>query len=280
MSLSKNRLITNNIKGNRDKTNLNNVFISKITAGKEWLKKLVKIGVKIDLIITLKNNNSSDACSFDDISEEFNIPLIKTDNVNSDEIREKIEEKKPDIIWVLGWSKIIGKDILDIPNIGTIGSHPTELPKYRGRAPIPWSIIKGLEESALTFFWLDEDIDKGPILIQKNFKIDLNDTALDVYKKMIKNGNEMLEEVYAEFEKGNYPQKKQNKEEFIEEWPKRTPKDSEIDWSKSLIDIHNQIRAVSGIYPWAYSHINDKKILFKKSRYKDGKLIIEEAEII
>jgi methionyl-tRNA formyltransferase len=178
----------------------------------------------------------------------------------------------------LGWSQIIKKDILKIPKIGCIGSHPTELPKYRGRAPIPWSIIKGLKESALTFFWLEEGVDTGDILIQKKFPIDINDTAKDVYDKMISVGNEMLKEIYSKFLRGDFPHIPQNPDDFIEEWPARTEKDSEIDWTKSDIEIHNQIRAVAGVYPWAYTYINGKKLLFKRSIYKNGKLIIEGVE--
>ena len=58
-------------------------------------------------------------------------------------------------------------EIIKIPNIGVFGSHPTLLPKYRGRAPIPWTIIKGLKKSGLTFFWIDEGVDNGDILDQK-----------------------------------------------------------------------------------------------------------------
>ena len=54
----------------------------------------------------------------------------------------------------MGWSQLLNKEIIKLPKLGIIGSHPTELPKYRGRAPIPWTILKGLKKSALTFFFI------------------------------------------------------------------------------------------------------------------------------
>ena len=69
-------------------------------------------------------------------------------------------------------------EIIKIPKLGVIGSHPTELPKYRGRAPIPWTIIKNLKESALTFFYIDEGIDDGDILDQINKTINVNESFI------------------------------------------------------------------------------------------------------
>jgi len=255
-----------------------NVFISKVVAGKKWLKKLIDLGANIDLIITLKDNKVSDGCNFLDISKKHEITLVKTNNINEKHVVNKLKKNDVDLIWVLGWSQIVKPEILDIPKIGCIGSHPTELPKYRGRAPIPWSIIKGLKESALTFFWLDSGVDNGDILIQKKFPIEINDTARDVYKKVISIGEDMLSEIYPKFLRGKFPRAQQNPDHFIEEWPKRTTKDSEIDWSKSELDIHNQIRAVAGIYPWAYTYLGGKKMLIKKSEFHNKKLIIKWAE--
>ena len=73
----------------------------------------------------------------------------------------------------MGWSQLLKNDILTIPEFGVIGSHPTQLPKYRGRAPIPWTILKKLKHSALTFFFIEEGIDNGDILDQKIFEIDV-----------------------------------------------------------------------------------------------------------
>ena len=82
-----------------------------------------------------------------------------------------LKKSKPDLILVMGWSQLLKDELIDIPKIGIIGSHPTELPKYRGRAPIPWTILKGLTKSALTFFWIDKGVDDGDILDQEFFSI-------------------------------------------------------------------------------------------------------------
>jgi hypothetical protein len=75
--------------------NLKNIVISKIIAGKKWLNQLIDIGAEIDMIITLENNNASDGCSFDDIAKKANIPLLKTDNINSEEVKNELMIRRP-----------------------------------------------------------------------------------------------------------------------------------------------------------------------------------------
>ena len=108
---------------------MKNIFVSKIKAGEEWLKTLIKCNAKIDLIITLKNNNSSDRCDFLDVSRRYNIPLIAIENINEQKVKTELKRMNPDLIWVFGWSQLLKSDVISIPKIGCIGSHPTELPK-------------------------------------------------------------------------------------------------------------------------------------------------------
>ena len=103
-----------------------------------------------------------------------------------------IKQIKPELILVMGWSQILKDTIIKIPKKGVIGSHPTELPKYRGRAPIPWSIIKGLKESALTFFYIQEGVDDGDIVDQQKFIISEHDDATSIYNKITNIGKEMI----------------------------------------------------------------------------------------
>ena len=119
-------------------------------------------------------------------TEKFNIFHVKVDKINDEKNIEILEKINPDLILVMGWSQLLSLKIIQIPKFGVIGSHPTELPKYRGRAPIPWSIIKGLKESALTFFYIQEGVDDGDILDQSKFDISDNDDASSIYQKMTK----------------------------------------------------------------------------------------------
>jgi methionyl-tRNA formyltransferase len=186
---------------------------------------------------------------------------------------------------VIGWSQLLKKEIIEIPQLGVIGTHPTELPKYRGRAPIPWSIIKGLKKSALTFFYIQEGIDDGDIILQKQFDIADVDDATSVYEKMTVLGKKMLSEILPLLESNKITSKKQNSELFIENWPKRTPLDGKINWSKSAKEIHNLIRATTFPYPGAYTFFKNKKLIIWKSRLdtsiiqEPGKIIIQNNQV-
>ena len=170
----------------------------------------------------------------------------------------------------MGWSQLLSNDILKIPKLGVIGSHPTELPKYRGRAPIPWSILKGLKESALTFFYVGEGTDDGDILAQQKFKITDSDDATSIYDKITEIGKTMILENLQLIRDGKIKKRKQNSAEFIEYWPKRKPEDGKIIWSKTAKDIHNLIRATTHPYPGAFIIFKNSKLKIWKSSYIDN----------
>ena len=166
---------------------------------------------------------------------------------------------------------MLKKEIISIPRIGIIGSHPTELPKYRGRAPIPWTILKNLKKSALTFFWINDGVDNGDILDQVTFDVNEQDDASTIYQKVIKLGKEMILSDLKKINEDNYSRKKQNPEEFIENWPKRTPEDGKIDWTISGKEIQTLIRATSHPYPGAYTFLNNSKLIIWKADFiKNG----------
>ena len=157
---------------------MNIIFIGGVKFSRDLLESILENNWSISSVFSYDNSKKkfySDFASFEEITTRFNVKHFKVDNINDKKNIEIIKEIKPDLILVMGWSQLLKNDILKIPKLGVIGSHPTELPKYRGRAPIPWSILKGLKESALTFFYIDEGTDDGDIIDQRKFKITDND---------------------------------------------------------------------------------------------------------
>tara|TARA_B100001540_G_C15810329_1_gene644214 strand:- start:2619 stop:3587 length:969 start_codon:yes stop_codon:yes gene_type:complete len=249
--------------------NMKIVFVSGVTAGVEWAETILKSNYKISAFFTydeLKKKNYSDFGDFDSLGEEYDIPQYKiTGNINDLENIEIIKKIGPDLILVLGWSQLLKSDLIKIPKIGVFGSHPTLLPKYRGRAPIPWTIIKGLKKSGLTFFWITEGVDDGDILDQREFLISDDEDSTSLMKKIVSVGKIMLIENLEHIQNGIITRKKQNESDFVEEWPKRTPEDGKIDWSKSAKDIQTLIRATTHPYPGAYTIFKNKKIKIWKA---------------
>jgi methionyl-tRNA formyltransferase len=170
----------------------------------------------------------------------------------------------------MGWSQLLDNKIIKIPKLGVIGSHPTELPKFRGRAPIPWSIIKKLKESALTFFYIDEGIDHGDIIDQRKFIISNEDDATSIYEKVIDLGKKMILNNLIILKNNKIIRKKQIQSEFIENWPKRTMDDGKIIWNNSSKEIHRLIRATAFPYPGAFAKFKNEKLIIWKSNFLDN----------
>jgi methionyl-tRNA formyltransferase len=251
------------------------VYVSGVKFGYHLLDKILKNNFKISTVFSYcdsKKSIYSDFASFDSICNQFQIQNIKVDNINDEENIKILKSLKPDLILVMGWSQLLKKDIIQIPKLGVIGSHPTELPKYRGRAPIPWTIIKELSESALTFFYIEEGVDDGDIFAQEIFSISSDDDATSLYDKITNLGKKMIIKNLTLLENGKSKRIKQIQSKFIEYWPKRIPDDGLIDWSKPCKEIDILIRATTYPYPGAFTFFKNQKIIIWKSIFSETKI--------
>ena len=250
------------------------VFIGGVKFSYEILSHILKKGWKISACFTYKETKKkiySDMVSFDDLLSKYHIKHIKVDNINDEKNIKILKKIKPDLILTMGWSQLLKSEIIKIPKLGVIGSHPTELPKFRGRAPIPWSIIKGLKKSALTFFYIEKGIDDGDILDQEKFEITPSDDATTIYQKVISKGKKMIIKNLKLIKNGKVKRKKQNKKKFLEYWNKRIPEDGKIFWEEKANKIHDLIRASTKPYPGAFTFFNKKKLVIWKSKLNNDK---------
>lgn len=247
---------------------MNIAFVGGVKFSYELLECLLNNGIKPSVVFSYdesKRKFYSDFCSFDKLVKSFDLKHIKVNNINDQQNIEIFKKIKPDLILVLGWSQLLNNEIIQIPKFGVIGSHPTELPKYRGRSPIPWTILKGLKKSALTFFYITEGIDNGDILDQKTFTISLDDDATSLYKKITDLGKKMLIENIKKFQNGKLIRIKQNPKDFLEYWSKRKPEDGKINWNKTNEEINKLIRATTHPYPGAYTTFKNSKLIIWKA---------------
>lgn len=196
------------------------------------------------------------------LASKYGVPHYFFRNINDIETVKKIRKLSPDLILVFGLSQIIRSEILNIPRLGVIGTHPALLPKNRGRAAIPWSIIKGLKKSGLTLFYLGEEADRGDIIDQKRWLITDHDDATSIYKKMVSAGIRLLAKNLPLIESGKA--KRIPQPEKSNWWPKRTPEDGKIDWNDSVKDIDRLIRATTWPYPGAFTNFGEAKLIIWK----------------
>ncbi len=257
------------------------VFIGSVEFSERALKKLIEIGVDIVGVVTKESSSfNSDFVDLSKIASESNIPYLYTKDINSTDSHNWIKEKQPDIIFCFGWSQLLKKEILRIPQKGVVGYHPSNIPENRGRHPLIWAIVLGLKETASTFFIMDEGADTGDIISQRSFKIHYEDYAEDVYKKMTKTALAQIEEFVPKIESNTIKKIPQDLNAG-NSWRKRGKKDGEIDFRMSTDNIYNLVRALSKPYIGAHITHQDKGIKvwktspaeFKPKNIEPGKIL-------
>ena len=205
----------------------------------------------------------------DDLAQKNNIKLYKVNKINDPRTIVLIKDSNPNLILESGWSQIVSKEILEIPNKGCIGIHNSFLPKNQGAASLNWALIKGEKEWGVTLFYLGEKIDQGDIIDQRKFDIDDSDDINALFDKADSLAVDMLRTNLSLIKDGKASRKKQNKEEATY-LPKRQPEDGKIDWTKPNIEIYNLIRAITKPYPGAFTFYNGKKVFIWESEKIEG----------
>jgi len=161
------------------------VFIGTVEFSLRSLEKLIGLNVNLVGVITKESSSfNSDFVDLKSLCISNGIPCLYVDDINSLDSIKWIKDLNPDVIFCFGWSSLIKKEILNIAPMGVVGYHPTKLPMNRGRHPLIWALALGLEESASTFFFMDEGADTGDILSQVDFEISYQDDARSIYDKV------------------------------------------------------------------------------------------------
>ncbi|WP_185863222.1 methionyl-tRNA formyltransferase [Blattabacterium cuenoti] len=194
---------------------------------------------------------------------ENNIPFLQPKNLINHSFLENLKSWNADIQIVVSF-KILPKEIWNLPKMGSFNLHASLLPQYRGAAPINWVIINGENKTGLTTFFIEEKIDSGRILLQKEIEIKKEETAGELEKKLKKiSGNvviQTLENIIKNKIKPIY--QKNIDSSLLKNAPKIYTKDCRIQWENPSIEsIYNKIRGLSP-YPTAWTFLFFDKIRF------------------
>jgi len=234
-------------------------FCTCVQLGMSCIEASLRDGFQFDLLITLhdhKSKSKSGRIYLDQIAQEHETELFKINHINDSEVIEKIKEKEIDWLFIIGWSQIASEETIEAPKLGVIGAHPTLLPEGRGRAAIPWAIIKGLNQTGVTFFKMDLGVDTGEILAQEIIPIEERETATTLYKKVDEAHVSLILDTLPKLISGNYSLQKQD-ESNATYWEGRTPADGEITPDMTSEDIDRLIRATTHPYPGAFYYNED-----------------------
>ena len=224
------------------------LFVGCVESSFIELELLLENGKNIVGIVAKESSAfNSDFVDLKPLADKYGIVCRYVKNINDAESVAFIRQCCPDVIYCFGWSQLIKREILLIPPMGVIGTHPAALPYNRGRHPIIWALVLGLEQTASTFFIMDERADTGDIISQRAIRIDYLDDARTLYDKITKAECEQILEFTAALESGSCMRRRQEPTDG-NVWRKRFEADGTIDWRMSGRAIYNLVRALSHPY--------------------------------
>lgn len=201
-------------------------------------------------------------------AEKLGIPVYQPVKLKDSDSYEIIKELNPDVIVVVAYGQILPENILNIPKYGCINVHGSLLPKYRGAAPIQWSVLNGDKVTGVTTMYMEKGLDTGDILETKEYEIGINDTAGEVFDTLAEMGGKLILDTLEKAEKGQLHPVKQD--DSKSSYAKMLDKSMcNIDFSKSNLQVHNQVR---GLSPWpvASTKLNGKVLKIFETRLAEG----------
>lgn len=244
------------------------VFMGTPDFAEESLRKVYEAGHEIVGVVTNMDKPKGrgmkkTSTPVKEFAMEKNLKVFQPAKVrNNPELIEEIKKLKPDVICVVAYGKILPKELLDIPSLGCINVHGSLLPKYRGAAPIQWSVLNGDKTTGITTMYMDIQMDTGDMILKEEVEIGDNETTGELWERLSKIGGKLLVQTLDLIEKGEAPRQKQPLEGSIA--PMLTKEMAKIDWeNKTAYEIKNLVRGLNPIMG-AYSFWGDKKIKFWK----------------
>ncbi|HEX3021486.1 MAG TPA: methionyl-tRNA formyltransferase [Lachnospiraceae bacterium] len=209
---------------------------------------------------------------------ELGIPVYQPVKVKEASFLEELTRMQPDIIVVIAFGQILSKAVLDLPKYGCINVHASLLPKYRGSAPIQWTIIDGEKVTGVTTMFMDVGIDTGDMLKKVEVPIEDDETGQTLHDKLSAAGAKLLVETLVELQNGTAIRQKQD--DSLSNYVSILTKSiGSIDFSKSAVEIERLIR---GLNPWpsAYTSLNGKTLKIWSAKVMDMEADGENGQII
>ena len=184
------------------------------------------------------------------VAMERGVSVFQPESLKTPEFTETLKALSPDLIAVVAYGEIFPAAVLNIPPLGCVNVHASLLPSYRGAAPINWAIAKGERKTGVTVMLMDEGMDTGDILTQREILIGEEETAEELSKRLSLEGAVLLLETIDCLAKNDISPVKQNSD-IATYAPLLSRKDGEIDWNRDAEEIKNLVRAMT---PWPCAH--------------------------
>lgn len=241
------------------------------SVGHECLKVLLEAGDEVVAVVTHEDDPKEEIWfpSVAELARKHRLPVHTPSNPNTAAFVELIRGLAPDLIFSFYYRCILSRDLLEIPRLGGINLHGSLLPKYRGRSPVNWVLVNGETETGVTLHYMVETADAGDIIAQRRVSIDLQDTALSLFRKITAAAAELLRETLPLIKSGSAPRISQDSSQATK-FGGRHPEDGKIAWEAPALSIYNLIRAVTHPYPGAFTFHHGRKLYIWTATLEDG----------
>jgi methionyl-tRNA formyltransferase len=228
------------------------------------LKLALRAGYDVPLVVTqpdrpVGRGQTLTAPPIKTTAMEAGIPVVQPEKIkNNAELRAQLEAIRPDAILVVAYGRIIPKWMLELPRLGNLNLHASLLPKYRGAAPIQWAIANGEPVTGATTMRLDEGLDTGDILLQREMTLAPDMSAVDVFPLLAEMGADLMMETLCALDAGTLTARQQAHEKATLA-PILTREDGRMDFSQPAMTLYNRWR---GFQPWpgAWMQLGGKKL--------------------
>jgi methionyl-tRNA formyltransferase len=234
--------------------------------GVRCLSVLLAHGVDVALVVT-HEDNPAETIWFDSVAALARLHGIETitpDEVNDAAVVARIDALKPDFLFSFYYRQMLKPPLLATARRGAYNMHGSLLPKYRGRVPVNWAIIRGERETGATLHAMVEKPDAGAIVARQAVPILPDDTALEVFNKVTVAAEMALDSALPALLAGTAEHRPLDLADGSY-FGGRKPEDGRIDWTQPAAAVHNLIRAVAPPYPGAFADVGGHRLRVLRS---------------
>ena len=246
------------------------------------LKKLVEDNFNIVGVVTASDKKAGRGRKINEsaikkYAVENKLKLLQPKNLKSEEFLSNLKALKANLQIVVAF-RMLPKAVWKMPAYGTFNLHASLLPDYRGAAPIHWAIINGEEKTGVTTFFIDEKIDTGNIILQKEITIHDDEIVGELHDRLMNLGANLVSDTVLSIKSNSVTTQKQKKDSQ-KIAPKLFPENCKIDWNNSIDKIYNHIRGLNP-FPGAWAQMINNEDVTSLKIYKIRKEIINHKKTI
>ena len=246
------------------------------------LRTLVEAGCQVVAVITAtdkpaRRGHELQPSAVKQYALSVGLPVLQPEKLKNPAFLEELKSYQVDLQIVVAF-RMLPEVVWTMPPKGTFNLHASLLPQYRGAAPINWVLINGETETGATTFFIQQEIDTGPLIFQEKEPIHPDDTAGSLHDRLMERGGRLVLKTTRAIEAGDYPQMAQAEGVTLKMAPKIFRETCEINWNQPVVRVRDFIRGMSP-YPAAWTTFQEKTVKIFSATFVENQESGAPAEI-